>query len=112
MYYQYKISPYSSSQAKFYYVCLKPIDYVYSSIDNKCVCICTPIFYFKLENSTSKDISTIINSSQVIYNSYEHIRFDIGKLYDIPIYKLEIINDDYLPVDMKREKKLKNILKD
>ena len=31
--------------------------------------------------------------------------FDIGKLYDIPISKLEIINDDYLPVDMKREKK-------
>ena len=60
-YYQYKISPYSSSQVRFY-VCFKPIDYAYRIIDSKCICICTPIFYFKLENG----VSTIINSSQVI----------------------------------------------
>lgn len=31
-YYQYKISPYSSSQVRFYYVCFKPIDYAYRII--------------------------------------------------------------------------------
>lgn len=105
-YYQYKVSPYYTAQQIDYFICFKPIDYVYHSNNNKCVCICTPMFFFKIENN----ISTVINANQLIYSSTEYNRFDINKLYDIQISRLEIINDSVLPLGMKREKKLKNIL--